>query len=546
MSISIIDSFPPNFTPSTQQTKILKSIDDAIKQNYKYIVCCAPTGSGKSFISKTLSIASEKHTEDYKELVNSYQIYKREIGGGYAYDDEARDLGGGGLFALTITKALQDQYKDLFDDIEIMKGKSNYQCEYDRNFSVEHAPCLHMSKLKEQCWSKNTCPYYTARNRVLTADFSTLNYNMFFALPDHVKYKDYIVCDEASELEDQIVKEFTCIINYDTLKKFKIHIAPFPNEREYGKINRWLNNLCSNIEDVVGDLKDQITKSSKKTPLGMQEKVAELSSLQKIQSKIKTLIDTWFDSEYICERSSGGVTFMPLKVDTLAQNIFKYGKRIILMSATIIDHKEFCKTLGIEHYKYIEADSCFDPSKAPIYITSKTKLNYNNITSNLPKLAKQIQEICKLHSNEKGIIHTQTNNITQYFKKNLDDERFLFREPGVKNEDILEEHYNTSEPTVLVSPSLSYGVDLKDDLARFQIIVKAPYLPIADKRVERMMKGNFNWYTNKMLSALIQACGRGIRAQNDHCVTYILDGAIAESIISNKHKLPKYFIDRFL
>ena len=93
---------------------------------------------------------------------------------------------------------------------------------------------------------------------------------------------------------------------------------------------------------------------------------------------------------------------------------------------------------------------------------------------------------------------------------------------------------------------MSHGVDLKDDLARFQIIVKAPYLPTKDKRVEKLMKDDFNWYGNKMLCSLIQSCGRGVRSDKDHCTTYILDSAIVESIVNNRHKLPKYFLDRFL
>ena len=87
----------------------------------------------------------------------------------------------------------------------------------------------------------------------------------------------------------------------------------------------------------------------------------------------------------------------------------------------------------------------------------------------------------------------------------------LYREPGVRNEEILEAHMTDSDPTVLVSPSMSYGVDLKGDLAKFQIIVKAPFLPTKDVRIERMMKNDFDWYQNKMLCSLIQACGRGIR-----------------------------------
>jgi Rad3-related DNA helicase len=150
-----------------------------------------------------------------------------------------------------------------------------------------------------------------------------------------------------------------------------------------------------------------------------------------------------------------------------------------------------------------------------------------------------------MHNQDKGIIHTHNNNITNQLAAAVKESRFLIREPGVRNELLLEQHAESPDPTVLISPSMSHGVDLKDDLARFQIIVKAPFLPIRDKRIEKLMKNNYDWYVNKMLCALIQSCGRGVRSKKDHCITYILDGAIVESVINNKHKLPKYFLDRF-
>ena len=165
---------------------------------------------------------------------------------------------------------------------------------------------------------------------------------------------------------------------------------------------------------------------------------------------------------------------------------------------------------------------------------------------NLPKVVDQIKEICTFHENDKGIIHTHNNTITKFLAEKLLDKRFLIREPGVRNEILLEQHIENDDPTVLVSPSMSHGVDLKDKLARFQIIVKAPFLPTKDKRIEKLMKDDFHWYTNKMLCTLIQACGRTIRSKEDHCITYILDGTIVESIVRNKHKLQKYFLDRFL
>lgn len=545
--INILDKFPDTFTPNKQQIKLLRNIEQAFEDGYKFVVCSAPTGSGKSFISKTLGNHSQSPTKEFTDLVNSYQVYKRTQTGNYQYEDEMENQKPFGAFALTITKALQDQYKDLFPDVDVLKGKSNYQCSYDENYTAEYAPCLLVKKIKEDCWSKNSCPYYNSRNKAIISNFATLNYNMFFSLPHHVKSRQYIICDEASELEDQLVKEFSCNINFESLKKFEVVIRPVPADSDYGKLGRWLSTLSIDIEHRVDELKDIISKNDqKKSNFFVSDKKTELITLLNLQSKVKTLIDTWHDSEYIVERLSKGVNFMPLKVDRLSSHIFDYADKVVLMSATIIDPVNFCKTLGITKFKYIEADSTFEASKAPIYANTKTKLNYNNLQSNLPKIVKQIQGICNQHSGEKGIIHTQTNTITNYLKDNLHDNRILYREPGVRNEDILEMHLSSTAPTILASPSMSHGVDLKDDLARFQIIVKAPYLPMTDKRIEKMMKLDFNWYMNKMLSSLIQACGRGVRSHKDFCVTYILDAAIVEAIVKNKHKIPKYFLDRFM
>jgi Rad3-related DNA helicase len=199
-------------------------------------------------------------------------------------------------------------------------------------------------------------------------------------------------------------------------------------------------------------------------------------------------------------------------------------------------------------YEYIESGSGFDPKKAPIYVSQTNKLNHANLQKALPSIVKQIDAICEKHKDEKGIIHTHTNSITSFIKNNTNtgNNRFLYRDQMYKNEDILDIHENSEDPTVLVSPSLGLGVDLKGDLARFQIIVKAAYLPLGDDRIKKMFNQDKQWYANKMLSNFIQQCGRGIRSKDDHCVTYVLDANIFTAVLRNKSKLPKYFLDRFV
>ena len=98
---------------------------------------------------------------------------------------------------------------------------------------------------------------------------------------------------------------------------------------------------------------------------------------------------------------------------------------------------------------------------------------------------------------------------------------------------------------MLVSPSLTHGIDLKDDLARFQIIIKLPYSPLSNKRIKRMFDSDKTWYQNKMLSTLVQTAGRATRSAEDYSVTYILDGNIVDILSRSVDKLPSYFIDRF-
>lgn len=540
---NLLNGFPRSFMPNKAQIKLLSGIQDAFNEGYKFVVCCAPTGSGKSFISKTLGEVSSTPSDEFRELITSYAAFKQTHSGGYVYENECDDESTFGAFALTITKTLQDQYKELFNDIKVLKGKSNYQCAVDDNYSAETAPCVLTRGIKEDCWNKNKCPYYNARNEVLISKLATLNYNMFFSLPKHLKKREFLICDEASELEDQLVKQFSCTVRFDFLKKYDIKIQPFES-KSHSSVNKWINILVLRINAKMEELKEQI-QTEKKT-VTKNIKSGELITLRNLHTKLATIIETWNECEYLYETSVEGISFTPLRVNNLSKYIFNYGDKVILMSATIIDHKNFCKSLGIEKYKYIEVESSFDPKNAPIFVNTKVKLSYNNLKQNLPKIKKQIHDICEHHKHEKGLIHTHTNTITTFLKSHIKGDRYLFREPGVNNETLLAKHYSTKDPTVIISPSMSHGVDLKDDLARFQIIIKAPYLPLKDNRIERLVQIDSSWYTNKMLSALIQACGRGVRTSDDHCTTYILDGSIIEKVIQNRSNLPKYFLDRFV
>ena len=88
------------------------------------------------------------------------------------------------------------------------------------------------------------------------------------------------------------------------------------------------------------------------------------------------------------------------------------------------------------------------------------------------------------HKNHKGLIHTTSYEQLNFIKENISQtnkRRLLVTDPEIQRDEVIAEHVNSTKPTVLISPSLHTGLDLKDDLSRFQIITKGPYPNISDR-----------------------------------------------------------------
>jgi len=374
-----LSHFPKEYEPSQQQIKLIRGVEKAFNNGKKFVICCAPTGTGKSFLAKTLSGLGSRPNETFINSVNTYAAYKQDFAGNYINEVDCLSQPPFGTFALTITKSLQDQYLKLFPDTDILKGKSNYICDVDPNFDVETAPCVLVSKIRDECWEKNRCPYYNARNQSLLSNFSVLNYKMFLALPNHVKRKNFIICDEASELEEELVKRFSAEVVYDRLKQYDISFSSLITDNK-DKTRAWIYDLIFNVSEQINSLINRVNK--KQRTLSQPEKI-KLQYLKNLHNSLTMVDSLWKDCEFVIDKDSKKVTITPLKADRLTKFIFNHADNVLLMSATIIDHVNFAKTLGIKDYEYVEVESDFNPQKSPIYVSSQNKLNYKNLTSKL-------------------------------------------------------------------------------------------------------------------------------------------------------------------
>ena len=241
--------------------------------------------------------------------------------------------------------------------------------------------------------------------------------------------------------------------------------------------------------------------------------------------------------------------YLKMKENYEGNEIEKMAKdRIIFMSATILDIKGFIKTFGLDEDDclVIRCESDFDPDKSPIYTLQNCSTNYNALKDekNLQKIKDEVEKILEKHKNEKGIIHTGNSTISKYLKDNIKGDRLLVRYDNIQNNDIINFHNSTKKPTVLVSSSLNEGVDLKNDLSRFQIIVKLPFLSLADSRTKVKKDIDNNWYLAETFKKFVQQCGRSTRNSEDYSVTYVLDNKFAYWF--GKAKKNKWFSKNFI
>lgn len=527
-----------------QQKHILRNID--ANWNKRYIIIEAPPGVGKSGIAMTL----------LSSVNNGYLI--------------------------TSTKQLQDQYiKDFSDDyrydIESIKGKKNYTCAINDTLKCDIGECINDKNMLTDCIDNNVCPYYKQKMTAQYSKIALTTYQYFLTFADSEqkmssrsstwKYRDMVIFDEAHLLEQQIINWASISIEPKKLSKelhiFKncdmqqlVRIFNLPKENGFIANRDWICAVMDCIRDTRENILNEIKESLKNenTEDLTEDEIEQLLSSHSEYNELDILykkFNMFFKSdkkEWIVEVIDGGLILTPINVSSIFDKYIKRwgNQKIVFMSATILDHVGFCKSFGIDINDafFVKAESEFDPKKSPIIYNPVGKMNYENIDKILPDIAKNVKLIIDKHKGEKGIIHTTNYKITKYIYENVETDRFIIKNNDITNEDMIRMHEESNNDTILLSPSLTTGADLKDDLGRFSIIVKLPWPSLMDSRVKEKIKQDDNWLCMEMFKTFIQTCGRTTRSENDWSKTYVFDQSFSYWVLKYRKVLGKKFLER--
>jgi len=523
------DCFPfPEYRQYQRET--VERIQELLLTDTKHIIVEMPTGSGKSPVAISAGLWSQ----------NAY--------------------------CLTSQKILQDQYIRDFEDgyeLSVLKGRGNYEC----TFLGDPARCNECyAPARKGCYKGGTCLYQNSKRRAASAVIALMNYSYFLNVIECDPSKLFLprklmICDEAHNLEAELMGQIEFLLSEYMFKRvgYSVNVPTYEELTDY---QRWIEDNVDLLSRLLNDKSNELNNiNSKRVGLErtskafekLSEDATELTSqveeLDRLVRRMRTFLASldkveWvFTQEKTHKFKMKRIVFRPLTVDIFANDaLLSYGEQKLYMSATILDKKSFCKSLGIDHTQaeFIRVKSTFPPENRRIYFTNTGFMNLANIDETLPNVARDVARALDYHKTEKGLIHCHSYKIANYIENFCSNSRLIFHGPE-NRESILSTFMKSEIPLVLVSPSMTEGLDLKDDLARWEIIVKIPYLYIGDKQVARRMTVDPDWYNWQTCLTLVQSYGRIFRSEKDWGTAYVFDSGARSFIKKNKHILPDWF-----
>ena len=522
-------NFFPYDEPRDYQVKAINfALNEMINNDKRFIILDCGTGVGKSAIGVTIA-------RWYNNFVN-----------------------GNGSYFITTQKVLQEQYMKDFSKFGMknLQSANNFRCKYFKyKTCAESRLELKVSddaKFKQNC--SHGCKYVSAKRDFIEGELGITNFAYFMAETNyagHLGKRTMLVVDECHNTELQL-SNFVEVSFSEFFAQSKLKIQPPKLDTSFQVVSWVTKDYLPELKKLVDHYTVMISKMGLNKDLKEFVQVSrQYDMLTKHLNKVETFLkvfdkDNWVLN--IIETEGKGkrkFEFKPIHVGPYShEKLFNVADKVVLMSATVMNDSAFCEVLGINpnQTSYLHIPSPFPIENRPIIISGIGSMSYNNIDKTLPLLAEAIKAILAEHKGQKGIIHANSYKIVSYLKKHIKDKRLLFHS-AEDREKVLQKHIDDPRPTVLVSPSMQEGVDLKGDLSEFQIICKVPFPYLGDKLVKKRMNKWDWWYPLQTAKTIIQSVGRSIRNEEDKAITYILDSDWNYYWSKNKDLFPKEFID---
>lgn len=429
----------------------------------------------------------------------------------------------GSVSVITPTNLLVQQYRAEFPETCTLSRLDSYRCEEWKR------PCS-VTKGKLQSFCKG-CP---ASRDLARAKYKkgpgVYNYHIYLA---QKIYRDVLVVDEAHNLlpfiRDRLAQkiwqhDYGYPSNMYSTEQIRAWIETLPDHRrKHKKIQAlWQSVNYPRPEYLPQRTTDQF--NGKGTARGVPE---ERDCIKLLPVDVRDAPPMFWPG---LGRGNGEVS------------------KLILLSATI--GKKDIEALGLERggrarVLYINCESPIAASHRPIVTVPLVSVNRYSMEEATATIATYLLEVVlPQHQGQKGLVHA-TYQMARLLRTHLgDDPRFLFHDSGSKRE--VYEKFRAASPesgTVLVGSGLYEGVDLPQDLGRWQVIAKVPWQSLGSPAVKYQAEQDPEGFAWETVKTLIQACGRICRTPTDYGVTLVLDSTVDKLLLEYRHLFPAWWLD---
>lgn len=508
------------YPPRPEQKRIINEIIEAIELGFKNIIIEAGTGTGKSAIATTIA--------------------------NYVGDS----------YILTMTKQLQNQYLDDFEDmLAEIKGTSNYTCNLR---PVNCDDCMQLDANKGRHYN---CKYKQAIETAKEHPCVITNYDYLFYAGNYAEVfgpRELMVLDESHNLEKKIMHLIGKTLNRQmTWKHYGLDIF-YPvtkgaTLKSIDNVDYWVSTLHELEVRARSNAKSAVNRKNRelytKDKLKFQYLITQLEDTEaKFIIELPTKKDIINDKQINGKFENGlKAEFKPLKINDYSDQLLHFGNIRLFMTGTLGNKDKFCQWIGIDPKEtyYIFVKSPFPKQNRPIiksYVGSMSGRTGKNPNWRNAAAIEKIQKIIKKHKHEKGVIHTSSNQQAWFIKKMLNS-KSVWVAQGPTREDTIKRFESSRKPVILVGAGLKDGVDFKGDKCRYQILFKMPYPSLAGKQVNIRMHYDNSWYAYQTIMPLMQAYGRGIRDMDDYCVMYVLDSDFDRLLNQHRYLFNEYFLE---
>ena len=481
-------------------------------------------------------------------------------------------------FYVTPQRSLREQLQEddvLSEYLQALRARADYECEAT---GQDCANCEIRRSDEESCIQTPGCTYWDAKMDAVDHQAAVLTF-AYLIIDGQIPVEDgagqrlsfddrnVLVVDECHNLESQVASLFAGF----KLSPFNLpddvfdglldaDVVAKSNTKDYLEYD----DFEAILQEALDRCESYINSYGGIDSINVDDASQSVEQCVRMIRKLEMAIDDcengspWVASTEKVDWDGRPITALkvePIYVSNfLGSNLWKRSDKRVLATATMpfrSNPDRWCRRIGLDPDKTfaLSVPMPFPAENRPIYTdTIINEFSNGRDEDHWGEIMTTLDRLAGKHAGQKGLIHASSYDRAfrifedAYTYDNL-KHNVIAQDEEDEPAELIEE-WQSGDKDLLVSPSMTEGVDLVDDMCRWQALVKVPYPPAGDARVSYILDnvgGGWDWYSETTATSLIQSVGRAVRSQDDYAEYYVLDGSFES--IREKVAFPEWFED---